>query len=70
LSSAGFTLLTLDFDEIHIAYPSIFELMTDIKGMGESNCSYNRKLNLNTDLLMATQAIYKGKQLYLIINNS
>ncbi len=27
--------------------------------MGESNCTYNRKFNLNPDLLMATQSIYK-----------
>ena len=27
--------------------------------MGESNCTYSRKFNLNPDLLMATQAIYK-----------
>ena len=32
LSSNEFNLLTLDFDEIRIAYPSIFELMYDIKG--------------------------------------
>lgn len=28
--------------------------------MGESNCNYNRKLNLNTDLLIAAQSIYQG----------
>jgi NADH dehydrogenase [ubiquinone] 1 alpha subcomplex assembly factor 5 len=32
LTASGFKLLTLDFDEIRIAYPSIFELMYDIKG--------------------------------------
>lgn len=32
LNGSGFTLLTLDFDEIRIAYPSIFELMYDVKG--------------------------------------
>ena len=31
-----------------------------LKGMGESNCTWQRKLNLNKDLLIATQAIYKG----------
>ena len=60
LNASGYKLLTLDFDEIRIGYPSIFELMYDVKGMGESNCAFNRKLNLNKDLLMATQAIYKG----------
>ena len=32
LSNAGFTLLTLDTDEITIGYPSVFELMWDLKG--------------------------------------
>lgn len=62
LTSSGFTLLTLDFDEIQISYPSIFELMYDLKGMGESNCSWKRKFNLNTDTLMATQSIYQGEK--------
>lgn len=31
-----------------------------LKGMGESNCSWNRKFNLNKELLMAAQSIYKG----------
>lgn len=59
LNSSGFRLLTLDFDEIQIAYPSMFELMYDIKGMGESNCSWNRKLNLDPDILISAQSIYK-----------
>lgn len=28
--------------------------------MAENSCTINRKLNLNKDLLIATQAIYKG----------
>lgn len=63
LNTSGFKLLTLDFDEIRIAYPSIFELMYDLKGMAENNASNNRKLNLNKDLLIAAQSIYKGLNL-------
>lgn len=59
LGNTGYSLLTLDYDEINIAYPSIFELMYDVKAMGESNCTYNRKLNLNPDLLIAAQSIYQ-----------
>lgn len=59
LSNSGYKLLTLDYDEINIAYPSMFELMYDLKGMGESNCSLNRKLNLNKDLLISAQSIYQ-----------
>jgi NADH dehydrogenase [ubiquinone] 1 alpha subcomplex assembly factor 5 len=32
LNSSGYKLLTIDFDEICISYPSIFELMYDVKG--------------------------------------
>ena len=28
--------------------------------MGEGSCTWQRKLNLNKDLLMSAQAIYKG----------
>ncbi|CAF0721073.1 unnamed protein product [Brachionus calyciflorus] len=59
LTSSGFTLLTMDFDEIQISYPSIFELMYDLKGMGESNSLLKRQHNLSPDLLIAAQSIYK-----------
>lgn len=32
LNQAGFTLVTLDSDEIVVSYPGIWELMRDIKG--------------------------------------
>lgn len=32
LSRAGFTMLTIDTDEIVVNYPSMFELMWDLKG--------------------------------------
>lgn len=37
LSSAGFRLTTVDVDEIVVNYPSMFELMADLKSMGEGN---------------------------------
>ena len=42
LTRAGFTMLTIDTDEIVVGYPSMFELMWDLKGMGESNAAFNR----------------------------
>jgi len=60
LNSNGYRLLTLDYDEIRIAYPSMFEVMYDVKGMGESNCALNRQLNLSKDLMLAANSIYKG----------
>jgi NADH dehydrogenase [ubiquinone] 1 alpha subcomplex assembly factor 5 len=59
LTSTGFTMLTLDIDDIVIHYPTLFELIYDLKEMGESNCTWNRSLNLSVDKLLAAQAIYK-----------
>jgi len=42
LSRAGFTLTTVDVDEVTVNYPSAIELMEDIKAMGESNAVINR----------------------------
>lgn len=53
---------TIDSDEIVINYPSLFELLEDLKGMGESNASWNRSLHLPRETLIAAAAIYK--QLY------
>lgn len=62
LTNAGFTMLTIDTDEIVVNYPSIFELMWDLKGMAESNAALNRSLHLNRDVQFAAAAIYQ--QLY------
>ncbi|XP_033110885.1 arginine-hydroxylase NDUFAF5, mitochondrial-like [Anneissia japonica] len=59
LNRAGFTLLTVDVDEIKVNYPSMFEVMSDLKGMAESNASWSRKLILHRDTLAAASAIYK-----------
>ncbi|KAL1491771.1 hypothetical protein ABEB36_012320 [Hypothenemus hampei] len=62
LTNAGFTMLTIDTDEIVVNYPSVFELMWDLKGMAESNAALNRSLHLNRDVQFAAAAIYQ--QLY------
>nr|SVE75247.1 EOG090X09JT [Daphnia dolichocephala] len=59
LNGAGFTMLTIDTDEIRVGYPSMFELMSDLKGMGENNASWIRKLHLHRDTMFASSAIYK-----------
>ncbi|BES89014.1 Methyltransferase domain [Nesidiocoris tenuis] len=59
LNQAGFTLLTLDADEIIVNYPSIFELMWDLKGMAENNCAWKRSPRLRKDVMMAAGAIYQ-----------
>ena len=42
MGRAGFTLLTVDVDEVKVAYPSIWELMEDLRDMGESNAVLGR----------------------------
>jgi hypothetical protein len=51
MSRAGFNLLTVDVDEIIIRYPSMWELLDDLRDMGENNaiigrcaCSFNRPM--------------------------
>ncbi|KAJ3287452.1 NADH dehydrogenase [ubiquinone] 1 alpha subcomplex assembly factor 5 [Borealophlyctis nickersoniae] len=59
LSRAGLTLTTVDVDEIIVNYPTIFELMEDLKAMGENNAIATRKPYLKRDTLAAAAAIYK-----------
>ncbi|KIJ22748.1 hypothetical protein M422DRAFT_39940, partial [Sphaerobolus stellatus SS14] len=59
LSRAGFTLLTVDVDEVKVNYPSIFELMEDLGDMGEQNAVIERRHFLHRDTLIAASAIYK-----------
>lgn len=42
LSRAGFTLLTVDTDEVRVGYPSMWELLEDLRDMGESNAIVGR----------------------------
>jgi NADH dehydrogenase [ubiquinone] 1 alpha subcomplex assembly factor 5 len=60
LNRAGFALPTVDVDEVQIRYPSIFELVDDIRAMGESNAALHRRPFLHRDSLLAAAAIYKG----------
>lgn len=59
MQSAGFSMLTLDTDEIVIRYPSMFELMWDLKGMGENNVVLQRPLRLNKDTMFAAATLYE-----------
>jgi len=42
MGRAGFTLLTVDTDEVKVNYPSMWELMDDLRDMGESNAIVGR----------------------------
>uniref|UniRef100_H2ZL66 Uncharacterized protein n=1 Tax=Ciona savignyi TaxID=51511 RepID=H2ZL66_CIOSA len=59
LYNAGFKLVTLDFDQLVVNYPSMFEVMYDLKGMAENNCGVNIK-PLNRDTILAASGIYEA----------
>lgn len=61
LGSCNFKLITADVDELIISYPSIFELLFDLQGMGESGASVNNSIHLNRDSLLAAAAIYQQR---------
>lgn len=51
LGRAGFTLLTVDVDEVHVRYPSMWELLEDLRDMGESNAVIGRYVTRQIELL-------------------
>lgn len=59
LNSTGFNLVTLDVDDIKVNYPSMFEVLRDLKGMGENNAAWNRPLRLKQDTMLAAGAVYQ-----------
>ncbi|KAI7902926.1 S-adenosyl-L-methionine-dependent methyltransferase [Cokeromyces recurvatus] len=59
LSRAGFSLITVDVEDIQVNYPSAFELMQDLRAMGESNAVLTRQPFIKRDTLIAAAAIYK-----------
>ena len=60
LQANGFQLVTVDISDIRINYPSIFELMFDLQGMGESNTSLLGCRHMHRDVLQASAAIYQS----------
>ena len=58
-SRTGFNLITVDYDEIIVNYPSIYELMGDLRGMGENNASWSRKNVLQRRTTEVASRIYR-----------
>ena len=50
-------MLTVDVDEVKVAYPSIWELMEDLRDMGESNAVLGRLVGDIVRLLMVIDNI-------------
>lgn len=60
LGRAGFSMPTVDVDEVAVGYPSMYELVQDLRDMGESNATLNRRTQLSRDTLLAAGAIYQS----------
>lgn len=60
LQRAGFTMLTVDVDDLVVDYPDTFALMRDLQAMGEANAVLGREAaGLRRDVLLAADAIYR-----------
>ncbi|KAF2875634.1 S-adenosyl-L-methionine-dependent methyltransferase [Massariosphaeria phaeospora] len=61
LQRAGFTLLTVDVDDIVVDYPDAFALMKDLQAMGEANAVLGREKGpIQRDVLLAGESIYRA----------
>ncbi|ODV92764.1 hypothetical protein CANCADRAFT_1357 [Tortispora caseinolytica NRRL Y-17796] len=58
MQQAGFSLNTVDVDEIVVSYPDVLSLMRDLPLMGESNAVHNRPQFMPRDLILAASALY------------
>uniref|UniRef100_A0A7S4R6L3 Methyltransferase type 11 domain-containing protein n=3 Tax=Ditylum brightwellii TaxID=49249 RepID=A0A7S4R6L3_9STRA len=58
LTSAGFTLPTVDIDTIKIGYPNAMILMEHLQRMGEGNASLQRRERIGVDTFLAASCIY------------
>ena len=58
MSDSKFVLPTVDYEEITINYPSIFELLSDLELMGERNALLQDIKPLRKDVLVAAASIY------------
>lgn len=59
LTRANFKLLTIDVEDIIVAYPDVLSLLTDLRASGDSAAHINRPEYFGRDLLLATEAIYR-----------
>ncbi len=56
LQRAGFSLPVVDSDTVTVTYESAFKLMTDLRGMGETNAGLNRRRSPTPRALMVEAA--------------
>ncbi|XP_062592049.1 arginine-hydroxylase NDUFAF5, mitochondrial-like, partial [Saccostrea cucullata] len=60
LNRAGFTMLTIDIDEIKTTYENMLSLMLDLKGMAENNCVWERRPMLYRKTIELAEKKYRA----------
>lgn len=50
---------TVDIEEVTINYPSMWELLSDLRDTGESNAILGRRAMISRDVLIAAEGIYR-----------
>ncbi len=62
LQRAGFALPVVDSDRITVSYATIFDLMADLRGMGETNATVERtRMPLTRRLLLQAGEVYHDR---------
>ncbi|MFD2206889.1 methyltransferase domain-containing protein [Kiloniella antarctica] len=62
LQRAGFALPVADYDRIEVSYASAFELMKELRGMGETNAIHNRRKTFTRrETLLKAAQIYQER---------
>ncbi len=60
LTRARFSLSVADADSVTVSYPDIFRLMTDLRGMGETNATQTRRRTFTRrETLLRAEEIYQ-----------
>ena len=59
LTRAGFTLLTVDTDQIVVPFPDAITLVHELSAMGEANAVHMRRKSLPRETLVAAAALYQ-----------
>jgi NADH dehydrogenase [ubiquinone] 1 alpha subcomplex assembly factor 5 len=60
LSSAGFSLTTVDQEQFTVNYADAFILMYDLRSMGENNATLLRRKFVSKETFISAAAIYKA----------
>ena len=58
LQYAGFSLPTVDTEQLTVHYADLFALMEDLRRMGETNAHLHRRLHLSKETLLAAASIF------------